>query len=72
MNYELIDAMATSKLIIFKWPFIFIWYGGHTVNIWDAYSEKEISILSIGNYANDKITIKDFINGVKRYSNDTE
>ena len=72
MNYELIDAMTDSKLIIFKLPFLFIWHGGHTVNVWDAYTEIAIDAFSIGNFANDKTTIKDFINGVKIYIKNME
>ena len=72
MNYELADAMTDSKLIIFKLPFLFIWHGGHTVNVWDAYAEIAIDAFSIGNFANDKTTIKDFINGVKKYIKNME
>ena len=73
MNFELIDAMTDSKLIIFKFPFfLFIWHGGHTVNVWDAYAEIAIDAFSIGNFASDKTTIKNFITGVNRYMKNLE
>ena len=72
MKYELIDAIKDSKLIIFKLPFLFIWHGSHTVNVYDVYSEIEIDVFNIGNFANDKVTIRDFINGVKRYIKNME
>ena len=67
MKYELIDAMCNSKLIIIKSPFIFIWSGNHTINIFGIYTESELDVFSIGDFSNDKTTVRDFINGVNRY-----
>ena len=67
MNGYLIEEMEKAKLIIARNSFIFIWQGGHTVNIYGAYSEEEMDVISIGNFANDKTTIRDFINSVQNY-----
>ena len=67
MNSNIIEEMEKAKLIIARNSFIFIWQGGHTVNIYGAYSEDELDVLTIGNFANDKTTVRDFINGVNRY-----
>ena len=67
MNGYMIEEMEKAKLIIARNSFIFIWQGGHTVNIYGAYSEDELDVLTIGNFANDKTTVRDFINGVNRY-----
>ena len=67
MNGYMIEEMEKAKLIIARNSFIFIWQGGHTVNIYGAYSEDALDVLTIGNFANDKTTVRDFINGVNRY-----
>ena len=67
MESYLVEEMEKAKFIIARNSFIFIWQGGHTVNIYGAYSEEEMDVISIGNFANDKTTIKDFIAGVNRY-----
>ena len=67
MNGYMIEEMKKAKLIIARNSFIFIWQGGHTVNVYGAYSEDELDVLTIGNFANDKTTVRDFINGVNRY-----
>ena len=67
MNGYMIEEMEKAKLIIARNSFIFIWQGGHTVNIYGAYSEDELDVLTIGNFVNDKTTVRDFINGVNRY-----
>ena len=67
MNSNIIEEMEKAKLIIARNSFIFIWQGGHTVNVYSAYSEEEMDIFIIGDIANDKTTVRDFINGVNRY-----
>ena len=67
MEDELREIMRESKLIIVKSPFIFIWRGSHTVNVFGLWSEEELDCFSIGNYANDRITERDFKRGIKIY-----
>ena len=67
MESYLVEEMEKAKFIIARNSFIFIWQGGHTVNIYGAYSEEEMDVISIGNFATDKTTVRDFINGVNRY-----
>lgn len=68
MNSNIIEEMEKAKLIIARNSFIFIWQGGHTVNVYGAYSEEEMDVFSIGDFANDKTTVKDFFNGVNQYN----
>lgn len=72
MESYLVEEMEKAKFIIARNSFIFIWQGGHTVNIYGAYSEEEMDVISIGNFATDKTTTRDFINGVKRYIKNME
>ncbi len=50
-----------------EYPFVFRWYGGHGVNIYDMRTGKEIDIINVGDFAKDSATLEQVKRGIQNY-----
>lgn len=56
-----------NKKVIIKQDLLFVWHGGHTINIYSALTGTSLDCFNVGNFQNDKATLEQVEKGINDY-----
>jgi hypothetical protein len=63
---DLCDLNGVKGLLV-REEVAYVWYGGHTVNLYNIYTEKNFDMYSIGDFTTDNVSYDEFERSVEEH-----